>query len=243
MILTPLALAALTSALVFAPSAKQPAKITPVHPCMKAAGGLPPVQPGIGGRGGVGYGTYQLSARSGMVAAFVASPEFRPWAGEFTGLMPGTTAFADRWQDVAVRDPLGFGDAQRSFVRRELYEPTIMRVENATRYDYNNANDAVREVAFSVAVQHGNAAIILCDALRKTDGDLRKINPRFRREDPDYERRLIDHIYERRAEYVAALRDKELARGEHKKAQQYVNILEYRYPDERSEALRVLEEQ
>lgn len=241
--LTMLAFAASIFALVVSPPAKRPAKIAPVHPCMEAPKGIPPATPGIDGRGGVGYGTYQLSARSGMVAAFVASPEFRPWAREFTGLAPGTTAFTDLWREVAARDPVAFGDAQQSFVKREFYDRTIRRVEQATLYDFDNASDAVREAAWSVAVQHGNAAMILCDALRKTDGDLRKVNPHYRRHEPGYERRLIDHIYDRRAEYVAALRDKELARGEYKKAQQYINILENRYPEERSETLRMLEGQ
>jgi hypothetical protein len=202
------------------------------------------VSPGVNDPGGISYGSYQLSSRKGMATAFVASPEFSPWAREFTGLEPGTDAFSDRWRTVAARDPEAFRTAQHMYVGRERYDRTLGRVEKATRYNFNDARDAIRNAAWSVSMQHGQgAAIILSDATKKTDEDLRRINPYFRRSDPDYERRLIDNVYDRRSEYVAAIRDKYLARGALNKAQEYINILKNRYPRERSDAHHMLDDQ
>lgn len=198
--------------------------------------GVGTISTGKGDPGGVSYGSYQLSSNAGTATAFVASPEFRPWAAEFRSLEPGTSAFSAKWRAVAARDPEAFLDAQRDFIRRTHYDPAVAKVARMTGYDLNSASDAVREVTFSVSVQHGGATTILADAVKRTDQKLK-------RSDPGYERALIDKIYDRRTEYMTALRDQYMARGLTKEARTLNNAIVNRYPRERADAQRMLQGQ
>lgn len=172
--------------------------------------------------GGVSYGSYQLSTKAGTLTAFLAGPEFKPWA--------------ELWLAEAARDPDVFRDAQRAFILRTHYEPAVMKVARSTGFNLDKASNAVREAAFSVSVQHGGAATILGDAVRRTD-------KRLKRSDPRYERALIINIYDRRIEYVTILRDRAKAQGRSGAARMHSNDIIGRYPEERSEALRLLSAQ
>ncbi len=194
------------------------------------------VSTGRGDPGGVSYGVYQFATNTGTAAAFVASPEFGPWAAEFENLRPGTAEFDARWRAVAARDPETFGNAQHAYMRRTHYDPAVSRVDRNTGYDLNTATMAVREATWSVATQHGRAATLLADAVERTDRAL----PRT---DPNYEARLIDNIYDRRTEYVANLRDRAMRQGRAGEARTLNNVINRRYREERAEAHRLLNEQ
>lgn len=194
------------------------------------------VSSGRNDRGGISYGTYQLATKTGDAAAFVASPEFRPWAREFENLTPATAAFGNQWQAVAARDPDAFQQAQHAYIRRTHYDPVISQVNRDTGYDLDNASDAVRDAAWSVSVQHRTAAVILTDALRRTDQAL----PRT---DPNYESRLIDSIYDRRTELVTGVRNKAMAENRVGDAEHLNNVINNRYPQERADAQNMLRNQ
>jgi hypothetical protein len=187
------------------------------------------VSSGRDDRGGVSYGTYQLATNTGDAAAFVASPEFRPWARDFEHLTPATAAFGNQWQAVAARDPDTFQQAQHAYIRRTHYDPVVSQVNRNIGYDLDNASDAVRDAAWSTSVQHGTAARILTDALRRTDQAL----PRT---DPNYESRLIDNIYDRRTELATQLRNGAIANNMVGRAREYNNVINNRYPQERADA-------
>lgn len=184
--------------------------------------------------GGISYGTYQFATRTGDAAAFVASPEFRPWAREFENLTPGTEAFANQWRSVAARDPGAFEEAQHAYVERTHYDPVVNRVDSNTGYNLDNASDAVRNATWSVSVQHGAAARILSDAVRRTDQALA-------RTDAGYEASLINNIYDRRTEYVTAVRNRAVADHRINDARGLTRVINIRYPRERADALRMLD--
>lgn len=191
------------------------------------------VSTGKGDAGGVSYGRYQLATNTGDAAAFIASDAAEPWARDFKGLTPGTAAFTERWKAVARRDAQAFGAAQHAYVQESHYAPVVRRVEQATSYDLDGASDAVRNVTWSIAVQHGHAADILADAVRQTDRTVA-------RSDPRYEEALIDNAYARRAKHVRRVAERQRAAGKRAQASQSADILKKRYPQEHADALDML---
>lgn len=143
--------------------------------------------------GGISYGLFQLSSRTGTCAAFVAA-EGRAWRTELAAA-PGSAEFGEAWKAVAAAQPQAFAAAQRAFIARTHYLPAVNAVLASTRLDLGNRRAALRDVCWSVAVQHGAAARILITAVAAADaaGD---------REALDYDRRLIEAIYAERTAHV-----------------------------------------
>lgn len=210
----------------------------------ESRGNAATVSSGRGDRGGRSYGPYQLATNGGIAGAFVASPEFGRWAGEFRGLTPGTPAFDARWRAIASRDPQAIEQAQYDYLRRTNYAPAVRRVRTATGTDLDGESRAVREAVWSVTVQHGGAATILADAVRRT-------NERLLHSNADRDETLINSIYDARADYVTRLRDRakraaDLPKNKTKRRRLmrivagFNNTLMNRYPRERAAALALL---
>lgn len=188
------------------------------------------VSPGGSDPGGVSYGIWQLSSRAGTAAAFVAAEGAR-WRGDFGEAAPGSEAFTAAWRRIAAREPDAFAQAQHDFIERSHYRPAVAAVLRQTGLDLDARHAAVRDVAWSVAVQHGGAARILAAAVAAADRAL----PRG---DPGYDRRLVEAIYGERAAYVARLAGRSSAPA----ARMLETILRNRYPAERTAALAMFGE-
>jgi hypothetical protein len=191
------------------------------------------VSSGANDPGGVSYGKHQYSSKTGTTAKFVASPEARRWANDFQGLTPGTPQFSAKWRQVASRDPAALGAAQDAYTYRTHYDAAVNGVLRSTGLNLDGGSEAIRQVAYSVAVQHGGAAIILRDSITRTD-------KRLRRSDHEYQAALINAIYDRRIEYVRRVRDQALAEKRPADARGLNNSIVNRYPNERVDALRLL---
>lgn len=189
------------------------------------------VSTGIGDPGGVSYGIWQLSSRAGTVAAFVAA-EGSAWKSDFGSARPGSGAFSAAWRAIAAREEQAFAAAQHAFIERTHYRPAIAAVMRATGCDLDLRHPAVRDAAWSVAVQHGGAGKILIDAVKRADVD----EPRA---SGGYDRALVEAIYAARASYVLAVAARASSAAERRTL---VSITERRYPAERSAALAMLEE-
>lgn len=111
-------------------------------------------------------------------------------------------------------------------------QPVVAEVVRLTGYGLDQASRAVQEVAYSVSVQHGQATRLLQQAIRQTDGTLR-------RADAGYERALIDRIYSLRAEYVARLAERARTENRTGDARAVRTIVTLRYPTERENALEM----
>lgn len=178
--------------------------------------------------GGVSYGTYQLSSRVGRVADFVAHEGSR-WAAELSGV-PGSDAFSCQWRAIADRDGAAFGDAQHAYIERTHYRPAVSTVAAQCGLDLSSCGQAVRDVVWSVAVQHGGAAKVLLAAIRRADAV-------YARGAEGYERALIEATYAERTAYVTQLAESASNRGERRIL---LSMTTGRYPAERTMALAML---
>ena len=181
------------------------------------------VSSGAADPGGVSYGIYQLASRTGTVARFVAN-EGKPWARALRAA-PGSAAFSAAWRKVAARSPEEFAQAQHAFIRRTHYDPAVAGVRRATGVNLDGFEQAVRDVVWSVAVQHGGAVRILSAAIGAAGAG-----------DP---RALIEAIYAERTAYV--LRVAGRMKGAARRTLE--RITQLRYPQEREDALAMLNKQ
>jgi hypothetical protein len=187
------------------------------------------ISSGSGDPGGVSYGTYQLSSKTGSVAAFAASEGAR-WSRDFAGALPGGPEFSAAWKAIAARQPKEFAGAQHAFIERTHYRPTIAEVLRRTGLDLDCRHPAVRDAAWSVAVQHGRAARILSAAVCGADSVTQ-------REAPAYDRVLLQSVYAERSRYVSRL----AARSNTAVRRTLESVVRHRYPAELSAALAMLE--
>lgn len=124
------------------------------------------VSSGAGDAGGASYGSYQMTSRpgGGTVAAFVADPAF-PWRHRFVGLTPGSEGFTARWKALAAEAPAEFFRAQHAFVKRTHHDPLVARTAEEDRLDVRLRSNALQNVVWSTAVQHGPKTAVLRNAI------------------------------------------------------------------------------
>jgi hypothetical protein len=134
---------------------------------------------------------------------------------------------------VRAREPEAFAEAQHAFIARTHYGPAVGAVRQRTGLDLDARHPAVRDAAWSVAVQHGGASAILAAAVARADAACG-------RGDPAYDRALVEAIYAERTVYVLRL----AARAGLGSAQERTlqSITRARYPAELAAALAMLAE-
>ena len=71
------------------------------------------------------------------------------------------------WKAIAAEDPERFQSLQHDFIADTHYRPLVLAVKRSTGVDLDAASHAVREVAWSTAIQHGpqNGAAIMSRAV------------------------------------------------------------------------------
>ncbi|TFI59489.1 hypothetical protein E2493_04680 [Sphingomonas parva] len=180
------------------------------------------VSSGAGDPGGVSYGVYQLSSNAGTLGAFLKG-EGKRWAAELGAFVPGSGDFSNLWKAIASREPDDFRAAQHQFIERTHYRQTVADVLARKGLDLDKRHDAVRDATWSVAVQHGRAATILIRAIDATD-------PTLSRDDPGYDRALVEQIYKARTAYVLEVAaNPKLPQSQRN---QLISITRNRYPSE-----------
>lgn len=146
------------------------------------------VSGGVGDPGGVSYGSYQLASKFGNARKFLAS-EGERWEGEFAGTVEGEADFSATWKAIAERDPDLFYSAQHDFIERTHYQPQVDKIIALSGVDVRTRSHALRDVVWSVAVQHGpNSSLI---------GEVLKAMP-IPPSDTGYDRLAIIEIYAER---------------------------------------------
>lgn len=125
------------------------------------------VSSGTGDRGGVSYGSYQMTSkpRGGTVSRFVSQPGF-PWRAEFEGLTPGTPPFSKVWRQLAGQEPDRFHEAQHAYIKKTHYDPLVKKIRGDDGLRVNARSHALKDVVWSTAVQHGPNNSIVHRALR-----------------------------------------------------------------------------
>lgn len=118
--------------------------------------------------GGWSYGTYQIASRTGTLRAFLdylaRTEPYRAFgtslllAGGEAAALRGDAQFVQTWKQLADDDD--FSRAQHDFIQATHYEPYLRAVRAATAMalDLTNRSHALKDVAWSVSVQHGAGA-------------------------------------------------------------------------------------
>ncbi|XDZ50201.1 hypothetical protein AB8Q18_08320 [Neisseriaceae bacterium CLB008] len=108
-----------------------------------------------GNPAGWAYGKFQFnSAKGGLNRFFADNPAI---AGMFTGLIPGTKAFNQKWKAVAKADPKGFEVAQNKSAENLWYKPAR---ETYAKHGFDLNDRGVQEAVFSGSIQHGGMSTI-----------------------------------------------------------------------------------
>jgi hypothetical protein len=153
------------------------------------------VSSGQGDPGGVSYGTYQLSSKpaGGTATRFVIDAQF-PWKGRFTNLHAGSPQFTAAWRKLAHEQRAGLAAMEREFIKRTHYDILVSNIRQDTGLDVDSRSNALRDVVWSTAVQHGPNTRVVDRAV----STLQKASPALTANSPGYERQLIIAIYAER---------------------------------------------
>ncbi len=124
--------------------------------------------------GGWSYGAYQIATTTGTMRAFLGFlaagfPELARAledAGGNDGATSGSPAFKAAWKTLAHANALPA--AERAFIESTHYEPYIANLK-ALGLDVNLRSAAIRDVAWSISVQHGPNNNVCKNALKGRD--------------------------------------------------------------------------
>ena len=134
------------------------------------------VSTGAGDRGGVSYGSYQMASKLGVATRFVKQDNC-PWRTDFQNLVAGTAQFTTCWKRIAKNETDAFQKAQHEFIKRTHYDLLVAKIISDDGLDVNSRCQALKDVVWSTAVQHGGATSIVHKALAKVKSE--KNDPRF----------------------------------------------------------------
>jgi hypothetical protein len=136
-----------------------------------------------GDPGGKSYGVFQLAKNTGTLSAYIRwSIKFGKALSEY---LPGSAEFDAVWRTLAKQPE--FGEDQTAFITNRLYKPVRNVADEVGIPD----QDTINNVIFSMAVQHGRAALIL-RKLELPEGDRSK----------KLYQDIIHTLFEARTEYV-----------------------------------------
>jgi hypothetical protein len=122
--------------------------------------------------GGPSYGSYQIATKTGTMKKFLSflgqqHPGFAAKlnaAGGNNGALNRTAAFEAGWKDLA-KDP-AFEKAQHGFIQASHYDPFVSKVRRDNNLDVPSRSLALKNVAWSVSVQHGAGNNVFKNALK-----------------------------------------------------------------------------
>jgi murein DD-endopeptidase MepM/ murein hydrolase activator NlpD len=146
------------------------------------------VSSGAGDFGGVSYGSYQMATNTGTVKSFVTQSSF-PWRQDFQNLTPGTPDFSACWKRIAASDTDAFQKCQHEYIKQTHYDRLAAKIMSDDSLDVNTRSNALQNVVWSTAVQHGPGTPIVhraCSTLSCKPADAQ------------YDEQLIRAIYAER---------------------------------------------
>src|SRR5262245_26757249 len=120
------------------------------------------VSTGRGDPGGVSYGTYQLASKIGRADSFVK----RYYPEEFKDLKGGTPEFTTRWKELAAKDSDGLRKNEHEYIKETHYDLQVKKLEEDLKLDVARRSAALRDVVWSVAVQHGPRTDLIVAAVK-----------------------------------------------------------------------------
>jgi len=124
--------------------------------------------------GGYSYGQYQIASRTGTMKAFLdfladAGPDIAAMleeAGGLKGAIEGSESFQAAWRALAKKEE--FARVQHAFIQATHYEPFAASLKQIG-LDLRTRSKTLKDVAWSVAVQHGPGNSVFRNALKGKD--------------------------------------------------------------------------
>ncbi len=152
---------------------------------------------GYDGKGGTSYGKYQIASGVGTMDRFLdyleqkapdISKRLETSGPANSGARQG--AMADEWKRIAAEQPKRFEALQHEFISDTHYQPALKSITLSAGEDMSKRSQAVREVLWSTAVQHGpnGATEIFTQALEKLQATGQQGN----------DKALIEEVYAQR---------------------------------------------
>lgn len=123
-------------------------------------GGAATVSSGKGDFGGVSYGRWQLSSKTGTCASFV---KLMGYSNYFGTTVPGTSKFTELWKKAAIQFP-DFGEKQHEFIRLTHYNTQLTHLKK-NGVDLLKRGCAVQDAIWSTSVQFGGNTNLIIKAL------------------------------------------------------------------------------
>ena len=168
---------------------------------------------GYDNTGGWSYGTYQLAHDN--VNRFLSA---NPSIGKlFTGLQKGTTAFNNKWKEVAAKAPQQFAAAQKNFIAQTHFQPQVNKLSKLG-FNVSKYSNVVKDVIWSTAVQHGANTDVIAAALKKVGNNASEANlikaiynerwsggQRFARSTPNVKQSVYNRFFGKNGELNLAL--------------------------------------
>lgn len=186
--------------------------------------------------GGISYGTYQIASETGTMANFLGFlKSVRPayfkelaTAGGVPAAKDHTSEFPMTWISLERDNRPDFGEIQHAFIQLSHYNPFVGKLRKAPtngglNFDLNSRTITLRNVGWSVAVQHGPANNVFYNALK--DQDLS--------DDGLDDKEIIERVYGERSKVEKYF----------SKAPKLHDELKGRFDDEKSEALDMLKKE
>lgn len=124
------------------------------------------VSSGKGDRGGVSYGRFQLSSKTGTCADFVKRMGYTQYFGFAE---PGSAKFSALWKKAPEYYP-NFGKDQHEFIRLTHYQPQIDLLKK-NGIDLSSKGPAVQDAIWSTSVQFGGGTSLIVKALSNKSVD------------------------------------------------------------------------
>lgn len=217
------------------------------------------ISSGAGDPGGPSYGAYQLAKNRGRPTDFLAG-EGAKWATEFRGLTPYSPQWNAKWRLIGTRDHDDFANAQLQYMARTHFDPVVRATLASQALDIRQLSNGMQNAVFSLATQMGpgrlarpgksaaGAILVLGRAISRTDA-------RMKRDDPGYERQLIQNLYDARIEFMRNLEAQHVRKSLDKKrtpkeraasaaaARTMHNVVANRYKNEPVDALRLYDQE
>lgn len=118
------------------------------------------ISSGKGDRGGVSYGSYQLSSNMGTLQDFL---NVSGYGAKFKGKQVNSKEFKDTWKQLAKNDP-NFEKAQHNYIKKTHFDVQQSKLKKGG-IDLSNRGAAVQDMIWSTSVQFGGSTGVIEKAL------------------------------------------------------------------------------
>ena len=147
-------------------------------------------------------------------------------------LFERTESFVNAWVELSKNDV--FNESQHNFIVDTHLKPLINAIKEKEILRLNERHPVVKDVLYSMSVQHGKASKIVNDTLEKLKleygGDLNNISDDI----------ILRRLYQSRADYVQNLKESCFPGDKRITREEKMNIINNRYPYELRKALDCL---